>query len=70
MYTYTNIQNKVHTFLREGTMVAHRWLMLFWKALRDCFNICSTEAFLELKAGISIMYKKKKKREKRKKYIN
>lgn len=44
--------------------------MLFWKALRDCFNIRSTEAFLELKAGISIMYKKKKKREKRKKYIN
>lgn len=60
MYTYTNIQNKVHAFLREGTMVAHRWLMLFWKALRDCFNIRSTEAFLELKAGISIMYKKKK----------
>lgn len=37
--------------------------MLFWKALRDCFNIRSTEAFLELKAGISIMYKKKKERE-------
>lgn len=53
--TYTNIQNKIHSFLREGTQVVD--VMLFWKALRDCFNLCSAEAFLELKNKI----KKKKK---------
>lgn len=54
--TYTNIPNRIHGFVGEGTKVVG--VLLFWKNPRDCFNICSAEAFLELKNKIKLKKEK------------